>query len=42
MTSLLKGAMVVYGMEIFFDSDGGDKLESSEKEIEEWTRSLKG
>ena len=41
MTALCKGAEVVHPFEIRFDTEGGSRLITPEKEIEDWIESLK-
>lgn len=41
MTNAVQGVRVVCPMEIKFDSNGGDILETSEKDIENWIGSVK-
>lgn len=41
MTKAVKGAKVTCPMELKFDSNGGDILETAEKDIERWIASVK-
>lgn len=41
MEKACPGAMFAQAMQVRFDSDGGDRLETPEKKIDEWARNVK-
>lgn len=41
MEKACPGALLANEMQVKFDSDGGDRLETPEKKIDEWARNVK-
>lgn len=41
MKKALKGAETVCDMEVRFDSEGGDRMETTEKKVDEWVQKVK-